>query len=84
MEERKTVKDIIDEMRKELREEKSTDLELFMPATMRAHRKKAHVKKMPKPAKKAKKPKKTKKKGNAKSTAKKIKKPKKKKKNKKS
>jgi len=54
MEERKSVKDIIDEMRHELRDEKSTDLELFMPATMREQRKKARRKKAPRPAKKTK------------------------------
>ncbi len=80
MEERKTVKDIIDEMRRELREEKSTDLELFMPATMREHRKKARGKKSPRPARMPKKKHAKKAKPGAKAKPKKASKAKKKKK----
>lgn len=80
MEERKTVKDIIDEMRRELREEKSTDLELFMPATMREHRKKARRKKPVKLAKVRKKKPAKKSKPRAKAKPKKASKSKKKKK----
>ncbi|HLD58415.1 MAG TPA: hypothetical protein VI977_02115 [archaeon] len=78
MDERKSVKDIIEEMRKELREEKSTDLDLFLPATMREQRKRALKHKK---ASKPKKHKPAKKKAHHKAKPKKAnKKPKKKKK----